>query len=90
MNLQFTTTTIELFFLILQVVGLASTLLQLAELTCLIADILKKTWKMNLKLQQLLLVFILYPPGSWADLHPAAADRTDLPASWYSQEDLGK
>jgi hypothetical protein len=62
---ELTTTKIApCFFLILQLVGLASTLLQLAELTCLIADILKKTWKMNFQLQQLLLVFILYPPGS--------------------------
>jgi hypothetical protein len=34
---------IKLFFLILQVVGLASTLLQLVGLTCLIADTLEKT-----------------------------------------------
>ncbi len=33
---------------------------------------------MNIQLQQLIIVF-LYPPDSWAGLHPAAAARTDLP-----------
>jgi hypothetical protein len=65
MNYEHLTTTIApCFFLILQVVGLASTLLKLVRLTCPLPDSLKKTMKINIQLQQL----IPYPPGSWAGL----------------------
>ena len=41
--------------LILQVVGLASALLKLVGLACLLADSLKKAMEMNIQLQQLFL-----------------------------------
>jgi hypothetical protein len=48
-----------LFSLLLQVVGLASTLLKLLGLTCLLTDSLKKTLENELQLQKLLNVFFL-------------------------------
>jgi hypothetical protein len=113
MNLQLQQ--LKLFLFILQVVGLASTLLQLVRLTCLVPDSLTRTYIYIIVslttqvvglvfalLQQLLgltcliadtpkktleneltttTIIFIYPPGSLAGLHPAAAGETDLPAS---------
>ncbi len=75
-----TTTMAPCFFLILQVVGLASSLLKLIGLICLISDTLKKSMETKITTETIDHCF-LHPPGSWAGLQPTATGWTVLAAS---------